>query len=50
MRNMTDAIRVIILDGVAMVITRARDANIAVHTSPDKRGSNSENKKVKTSS
>ena len=33
------------LDGVAMVITSAREANMAVHTSPDRRGSNSEMKR-----
>ena len=41
-RSMIEAMRVIMLDGVAMVMTRARDANIQVQTSPDRRGSNSE--------
>ena len=43
-RNMIEAMRVIMLDGVAMVMTRARDANIQVQTSPESRGSNSEMK------
>jgi hypothetical protein len=40
-RRINDAINVMMLDGVAMVITRARDANMAVHTRPDRRESNS---------
>ena len=46
MRRMIEAMSVMMLDGVAMVITRARDANMAVHTSPDSRGSNSGKIKV----
>ena len=40
-RSIIHAIRVMILDGVAMVITSARDANMPVHTSPESLVSNS---------
>ena len=41
-RRMVEAMNVLIPDGRGNVMTMASDINMAAHTSPDKRGSSSE--------